>query len=274
VLELIWPSRPRHPVRRPHARRAPPRPVEAILPSRLVLNVSPSRPPAELVFRRPAGYVTPPPAPEAVTPPVAIPLDTSLPPEAVAPGPTAPDTPEPPAEAVAPPGPTEHVVPVPLPERPAPRPVEPAAPRRSADGPAPPRRRRRSKISPHARPHGVLRAPDAPASRSEEPAPSDLVPLGGGGDTGASTPGETPRPWGGPPMTPAPEAKPGRDSPLVEACFALYQEKRFGEVVSVGGETLAKLGVEWPASVSHETAALWSVVGLAKQALGDDDGAR
>ncbi|PYN22450.1 MAG: hypothetical protein DMD99_16750, partial [Candidatus Rokuibacteriota bacterium] len=74
VLELIWPSRPRHPVRRPHARRAPPRPVEAILPSRLVLNVSPSRPPAELVFRRPAGYVTPPPAPEAVTPPVAIPL--------------------------------------------------------------------------------------------------------------------------------------------------------------------------------------------------------
>ena len=75
-------------------------------------------------------------------------------------------------------------------------------------------------------------------------------------------------------MTPAPEAKPGRDSPLVDACFALYQEKRFGEVVSVGEETLAKLGVEWPASVSHETAALWSVVGLAKQALGDDDGAR
>ena len=58
-------------------------------------------------------------------------------------------------------------------------------------------------------------------------------------------------------MAPAPEAKPRRDSPLVEACFALYQEKRFGEVVSVGEETLAKLGVEWPASVSHETAALW-----------------
>jgi len=71
-----------------------------------------------------------------------------------------------------------------------------------------------------------------------------------------------------------PETKASRDSPLVEACFALYQEKRFGEVVSVGQETLAKLSVEWPESASHDTAALWSVVGLAKQALGDDDGAR
>src|SRR4030095_7874197 len=65
-----------------------------------------------------------------------------------------------------------------------------------------------------------------------------------------------------------------KDSPLVETCFALYQEKRYSEVVSAGEEMLSKLPVQWPAGTSHDIAALQSVMGLAKQALGDDDGAR
>ncbi|MGH7303700.1 MAG: hypothetical protein ACRELZ_10440, partial [Candidatus Rokuibacteriota bacterium] len=64
-----------------------------------------------------------------------------------------------------------------------------------------------------------------------------------------------------------------RDSPLVERCFALYQEKRFDEVLALGEESLADARRDSTAGPSRETAALWSVVGLAKQALGDDDGA-
>jgi len=271
VLELVWPSKPRHPVRRPQAQPTPPRPAEAIVPARLTLNVAPSRPPAEIVFRRPAGYVAPPP-PEAVAAPEPTPpAIPPPPPEAVAP--TGPDTPEAPVEAAPPPRSTEPVDPLPPPEPPAPRPTEHVAPSRPAEHAPPPPRRRRSKISPHARPHGVLRAPNTQAGRGAEPAPPDLVPLGGSGSGGTAQ--EQPvRPWGASPAPPTPEGKSGRDSPLVEACFALYQEKRFGEVVSVGEEALAKQSVEWPARASHDTAALWSVVGLAKQALGDDDGAR
>lgn len=72
---------------------------------------------------------------------------------------------------------------------------------------------------------------------------------------------------------PGGETKLGRDTPLVERCFLLYQEKRFGEVLSVGEPALAEIKRQPAAGPSRETAALWSVVGLAKQALGDDDGA-
>ena len=87
VLELVWPSKPSHSVRRPQAQPTPSRPAEAIVPARLTLNVASSRPPAEIVFRRPAGYVAPPP-PEAVA----------------APEPTPPAIPPPPPEALAPRG--------------------------------------------------------------------------------------------------------------------------------------------------------------------------
>lgn len=107
----------------------------------------------------------------------------------------------------------------------------------------------------------MLRAPNAPADR-------------GAGSAATDVPVQPARAWSDASPAPAPDAKTKRDSPAVEACFALYQEKRFDEVVAVGTEMLAKLGVQWPASGSHESAALWSVVGLAKQALGDDDGAR
>jgi len=141
-------------------------------------------------------------------------------------------------------------------------PVEPPPP--PAAPPAPPRRRR-SKVSPHARRHRVLR-PVAPESRGSEEPPTNLTPSAPT-ETSPRAPLPTP---GGPAQA---DANPRRDSPLVERCFALYQEKRFDEVLTVGEEALAGLRRGASGAASRETAALWSVVGLAKQALGDDDGA-
>lgn len=59
----------------------------------------------------------------------------------------------------------------------------------------------------------------------------------------------------------------------VETCFELYQAKRFDEVVSLGTAALAATAGS-PAASAHELAALWSVVGLARQALGDHEAAR
>jgi tetratricopeptide (TPR) repeat protein len=120
-------------------------------------------------------------------------------------------------------------------------------------------------MSPHARPHRVLRPSESPAEAGAAPPPADVPKLGGG----PIAPVQPLRQW-----DQAGEPKPKRDSPLVETCFALYQEKRYSEVVSAGEEMLAKLPVQWPAGTSHDIAALQSVIGLAKQALGDDDGAR
>jgi tetratricopeptide (TPR) repeat protein len=140
---------------------------------------------------------------------------------------------------------------------------EPVEPPQPVQPPELPQRRRRSKISPHARPHRVLRP--GPQERSgAEPPLSHVAP---------SAPVETSTRT---PLTPADawsrgETTLGRDTPLVERCFVLYQEKRFGEVLSVGEPALAEMPRQ--PGPSRETAALWSVVGLAKQALGDDDGA-
>src|SRR5262245_6081031 len=334
VLEQVSPSRPRHPIRRP--RTPPPSPpppalpAEPATPPRPTLSLSPSRPPAETVFRRPEGYVDPPPA--RVDPPVHVEPETGVPPagpvepsahlspvqpveplapaeplvaaEPIAPEepsarprlivsaevltpvesaapvepepPPTPDSPTPdsPPTLVAPPPPT-NVVPLherreprSLPERRDIRPIESRELLRSDDfaesvQPAEPGaptmpgkepdvlgllpRRRRSKISPHAPPHRVLR----PNGKPDE---ARVQPL---------------RQW-----DQSAEPRPKRDSPLVETCFALYQEKRYSEVVSAGEEMLAKLPLQWPAGTSHDIAALQSVIGLAKQALGDDDGAR
>jgi tetratricopeptide (TPR) repeat protein len=139
--------------------------------------------------------------------------------------------------------------------------VEPSQPVQ----PPEPLRRRRSKISPHARPHRVLR-PGTQERSGWEPPSSHVAPP-------APVEPSTRTPL--PPADAAPrgEMELGRDTPLVERCFVLYQEKRFGEVLSVGEPALAEIKRQPAASPSRETAALWSVVGLAKQALGDDDGA-
>jgi tetratricopeptide (TPR) repeat protein len=166
------------------------------------------------------------------------------------------------------PAPT-HVEPKPPPvvhttfERVAPPPEQVEPP--PAQPPAPPLRRRRSRTSPHARPHRVLR-PGAPEGRAAEQSPPSIAT-----STPPATPAKSPLPMPNGPAEPA--SKTGRDSPLVERCFTLYQGKRFDEVLTVGEEALARLRHEAPQGPSRETAALWSVVGLAKQALGDDDGA-
>ena len=203
--------------------------------------------------------------------------------------PEPPPTPTPTPILVVPP-PSTNVVPLherrelwALPERREIRSGEPAEPvqRDESGAPAePPKqpdasellpRRRRSKISPHARPHRVLRPSDTPADARTAadartvPPPTDIPKLGGG----PVAPVQPLRHWDAPA-----EPKPKRDSALVETCFALYQEKRYSEVVSAGEEMLVKFPVQWPAGTSHDIAALQSVIGLAKQALGDDDGAR
>jgi tetratricopeptide (TPR) repeat protein len=164
--------------------------------------------------------------------------------------------------------PVAEPLPPPLPPEPAPVALPPSLepveePPQPAEPPAPPKRRRRSKISPHARPHRVLRpAPEGPGAPRSAATPAPPVPI--------EAPAE---PLPAQSAQASTEAKPTRDSPLVERCFALYQGKRFDEALSVAEEALAGFRREGPAGPSRETAALWSVVGLAKQALGDDEGA-
>ena len=150
-------------------------------------------------------------------------------------------------------------------ERVAPPAPEDVEPPQSAEPPPPPIRRRRSKVSPHARPHRVLR-PAPPQARGIEQPPTDSA-----ASARFEAPLKTPLPTSTGPAEI--DTTLNRDSPLVERCFALYQDKRFDEVLTVGEEALGRPGREAGGASSRETAALWSVVGLAKQALGDDDGA-
>jgi tetratricopeptide (TPR) repeat protein len=184
-------------------------------------------------------------------------------------------------------------------------PVAKPAPPAELVGPAPPTqpatqaapvRRRRSKVSPHARPHpggsvvaetavtgtavagpvdtGAARSvwareaagrltPEASPSGSEE----DLRNAPEGSDMPAPPAAELP------PEAP-PRAKPEVDPLLVETCFSLYQERCYTEVISLGEAALAKVRPEALTQAgAHDAAALWSVVALGKQALGDDEGA-
>jgi tetratricopeptide (TPR) repeat protein len=311
VLELVWPSRPRYPVRRRQPQPSPPsRLVESPVPVRLTFSVLPPRPPGETVFKPPAGYVSPPPPTDTVAAPVSpafvTPAREAPPIAAATPVPEVPRVPEAPRVPEVTPIPDvpriSQVTPIPdAPRVPEVAPVAEVPPARPPEFPeVPPERReiqpataamraveapepsvpipprRRSKISPHARPHRVLRGQNATADLGRAPA-TDNVPA-----VSDVTPPASDRPvaveparsWSEAPTAPAPESKTRRDSPLVERCFALYQEKKFDEVVSIGTEMLSKLGLQWPANTSRDTAALWSVVGLAKQAQGDDDGAR
>ena len=164
---------------------------------------------------------------------------------------------------------------------------------------APPVRRRRSKVSPHARPHaggGVVAGmvetePASPARAEGGPTTEAAKSAWAREATVRSTPEPGVSESGGPRQTPAgadaparpaaavepgapPPTKPEVDPLLVETCFSLYQERCYTEVISLGEEALGKVR---PAALAendaHEAAALWSVVALAKQALGDDDGA-
>jgi tetratricopeptide (TPR) repeat protein len=63
---------------------------------------------------------------------------------------------------------------------------------------------------------------------------------------------------------------PAEGDSLVETCFALYQEQRYAEVIERAAERLDDEAGGDP----REKAALWSIVALARQALGEDTGAR
>lgn len=225
VIELLWPSKPRHPMRR--------------------ASTPPSPPPAAA---RP---------PRAAPAPVAKPV--------------------PPLASAA---------------RPEPLPTAEGAPRK-----------RRSKVSPHARSHArrtiaasaAAAGPSTPPPRSAPranvapapPAPPRppltppvvREPVGAGSatpdrvETGASEV----RDGSGTPVPPAGSVPVERqlDPALVETCFALYQNRRHDEVVAIGEDALGRVRVEsLVEDDAREVAALWAVVALAKQARGDDEGAR
>src|SRR5438046_22451 len=197
VLELIWPSRPRHPVRRAQPAKAPTTIPVKPAPAALAKANFP-------VVARPA-----PPAPAKVAP-------------AVEPGSGT--------------------------------------------------RMRGSKASPHARPH----AGHAEHVAAREPLPARVPP--------APIAPPTPVTTASAPSPPAPPPEPLRslgpgatlriDPLLIERCLSLHQDRQYEEVVSVGEEALLGLrDAPRLAREAREAAALWAVVGLAKQALGDDVGA-
>ena len=76
-----------------------------------------------------------------------------------------------------------------------------------------------------------------------------------------------------PPASTAP-AVPGEEESIVEVCFALYQEQRFSDVIDRAADALTAGPDGRPLSDPQAAAALWSVVALARQALGEDTGAR
>jgi tetratricopeptide (TPR) repeat protein len=184
-----------------------------------------------------------------------------------------------------------HPVRRPQPARaPPPPPAKTPTPARTA-APAMPLRERRSQVSPHARPHAGsadrvgervsffssvlpfpiegLAAPvlEAEAERLPEPVVAAEAPP-------EPPPEPSPAPLPASSPEPAPTATGRADLLLVERCFSLYEDRRYDEVVSVGEEALARLR-DTPLSTpqARTTAALWAVVALAKQALGDDVGA-
>ncbi|PYN33160.1 MAG: hypothetical protein DME01_19370 [Candidatus Rokuibacteriota bacterium] len=284
-------SPPVEPVEAPVAPPEPEHVVPAYIPPPAVeIEPPPTEPAAAPVEAEPSAFEPDPPIGPEPSPLEAEPprFEAEEPPQRFEPEPPMVEVSstvvEPEPEVVEPEGPLVDVSPPPVePAPPAtvpesqpiaqvPPSFEPLAPPRAqvqppqpAEIPTPSRRRRRSKISPHARPHRVLR-PGSPGGSSAERPATNLAPP-------ALT--EAPaRPAPPPPSAPAAiDAKVTRDSPLVERCFALYQEKRFDEVLTVGEQALAGFRRDAAGRPSREAAALWSVIGLAKQALGDDDGA-
>jgi tetratricopeptide (TPR) repeat protein len=80
-------------------------------------------------------------------------------------------------------------------------------------------------------------------------------------------------PGGGAPTATAVDAAAGpREDLVVERCFALHQARRNTEAVALGLAALG--GADAHPADAHATAALWSVIALARQDLGDDAGAR
>jgi tetratricopeptide (TPR) repeat protein len=80
----------------------------------------------------------------------------------------------------------------------------------------------------------------------------------------------------GPAPRPSADRGPADSSLPLEECFSLYQDKRYADVIARAAQALerdAEAGRRGP-TVAHEVAALWSVTGLSRQALDDEEGAR
>lgn len=117
------------------------------------------------------------------------------------------------------------------------------------------------------RPYHAHRAPSAPyVMRSPLPAPTPVM----ADDRQENVPPVA----SATPPSPAPASVESSSTAAgpsaVDTCFELYQERRFADVIALGTGTLETD----PPATAHETAALWSVVALARQASGDDAGAR
>jgi tetratricopeptide (TPR) repeat protein len=154
--------------------------------------------------------------------------------------------------------------------RPAPEtregPARPGSPtpRRVEDTSAPPSERAGESVFARVgarTPAATPTAGPAPADAPAPPAPVPPIPA-------PADPAQTP-----PAASPAPD--PG-SVPVVEQCFALYQDTRYADVIALaasGLEPHAEARGTSP-NLAYEVAALWSVTGLSKQALEDEEGAR
>src|SRR5687767_5591713 len=137
-----------------------------------------------------------------------------------------------------------------------------------------PSRPKRSSVRPRVRrshrPRHVHPAPRAPYVRpSPVPAPAPVM-ADDHESVAAVAPPATPvaPPPSAPAIAESTTTAPGLSA--VDTCFELYQEHRFADVIALATRTLETA----PPATAHETAALWSVVALARQASGDDPGAR
>jgi tetratricopeptide (TPR) repeat protein len=262
AIELVWPSRPRHPERRKHPVHDPWRAARA----RTALPTQPTpitTVGAGAASRDAVGAASPPSAPVATSaaiepappPPVAATPRAPEPPPAPVPDPVAVAPIEPVAVEPTPPvAATPPTLDTPAPGSPPTlRIVPPVGGRADV-------RRERSR---GPRPRAVPRSVSNPPRPEPEPPSAEAA-----RPTGATPSGDA----GSEPERPGPEAS------VVERCVALLDARRLADVVTLGEEALearksAGEPVTSPAA-SRETAQLWGVVGLAKQGLDDFEGAR
>jgi len=246
ILELIWPSRPRHPVRRSPPSKGP------------APTLAKPTPAAPVRVTPPVAANFTPPAPAKVTPPVE-----PLPATRMRRSKVSPHA-RPHAGQVEPVAARE-----PLPVRVPPAPLARPAPVTNAPAPmpsAPPPMAQTPPVPETVEPEVAAPEVSGPAVKPEPP-PESVAATVAAPEPPPATPFE-------PPRRPAPGTTLRIDPLLVERCFSLYQDRQHDEVVSTGEEALGRLG-DAPLSTreAREAAALWSVVALAKQALGDDVGA-
>jgi tetratricopeptide (TPR) repeat protein len=241
VLELLWPTRPKHPVP-----RRPPVAPRAARPHRQSALARHTRDRAATPYVRRQAPLTPSPVPLA---PLAPSVRALSPPpaevvaEAIAPAPAEIVT----AEPIAAP-PAEIAAPEPLV-------LEPVA-TLSVDEVTLPMDEVTRPVVEVTRPVDEFTLPEVEPPSLEAEAP--LIE--------AEAPPE-------PEMMPAIEVPAGEES-VVEVCFALYQQQRYAEVIDRGAEAITGGPDGGPLIDAQETAALWSVIALARQALGEDSQAR